>query len=192
VNSTPGARTHTPLDSAPANGQSGNGSSRPVPAAPAPRGRPEACPHAPPCPPPHAPGRQAARVIASHPEQGWSLLCNGVVVFDDTGALLPDRSVIEPDRLTYQPGTTGTPQAGHARTVAPVPAGRAREGGLRRPGPAMAGAALATWPTLGAADGTAPGSQQQHHPARLRGRRVLEQAVPSHRGQRERMAADAW
>jgi len=24
------------------------------------------------------------------PEQGWSLLCNGVVVFDDAGALLPD------------------------------------------------------------------------------------------------------
>jgi len=24
------------------------------------------------------------------PEQGWSLLCNGVVVFDDAVALLPD------------------------------------------------------------------------------------------------------
>ena len=27
--------------------------------------------------------------MASHPEQGWSLLCNGVVIFEDTGALLP-------------------------------------------------------------------------------------------------------
>ena len=27
--------------------------------------------------------------MASHPEQGWSLLCNGVVIFDDGGALLP-------------------------------------------------------------------------------------------------------
>jgi hypothetical protein len=27
--------------------------------------------------------------VASHPEQGWSLLCNGVVLFDDGGELLP-------------------------------------------------------------------------------------------------------
>jgi hypothetical protein len=38
----------------------------------------------------------AARTIASHPEQGWSLLCNGVVLFEDTGALLPDGRVIAP------------------------------------------------------------------------------------------------
>ena len=32
--------------------------------------------------------------MAGHPEQGWSLLCNGVVLFDDMGELLPDgRSV---------------------------------------------------------------------------------------------------
>ena len=34
--------------------------------------------------------------MASHPEQGWSLLCNGVVVFEDTGALLPDGRSIAP------------------------------------------------------------------------------------------------
>ncbi len=34
--------------------------------------------------------------MTSHPEQGWSLLCNGVVVFDDTGALLPDGRSIPP------------------------------------------------------------------------------------------------
>ncbi|MFJ6355176.1 DUF5999 family protein [Streptomyces sp. NPDC092046] len=28
--------------------------------------------------------------MAAHPEQGWSLLCNALVVFDDTGELLPD------------------------------------------------------------------------------------------------------
>jgi Family of unknown function (DUF5999) len=190
VSSAPGARTHTARGSGPVSGPPGNGSSRPVPAAPAPGGRPEACPHAPPCPPPHAPGRQAARVIADHPEQGWSLLCNGVVVFDDTGALLPDGSVIESDRLTCWPGTTGTAQAGHARTVVPVPAGRAREAGLRRPGTALAGAALATSPAPGAADGTAPGSQQ--HPVRLRGRRVPARAVAPQGGHRERMTADAW
>jgi hypothetical protein len=31
----------------------------------------------------------AAKVIAAHPEQGWSLLCNGVIAFDDGGAIIP-------------------------------------------------------------------------------------------------------
>jgi hypothetical protein len=34
--------------------------------------------------------RAAAHVVAGHPEQGWSLLCNGIVLFDDGGLLLPD------------------------------------------------------------------------------------------------------
>lgn len=29
-------------------------------------------------------------MVSGHPEQGWTLLCNGVIVFDDTGELLPD------------------------------------------------------------------------------------------------------
>ncbi|HWG60621.1 MAG TPA: DUF5999 family protein [Streptosporangiaceae bacterium] len=33
------------------------------------------CQHALPCPPPDAPDCAAGRVIACHPEQGWSLLC---------------------------------------------------------------------------------------------------------------------
>jgi len=40
--------------------------------------------------------REAARVLAGHPEQGWSLLCNGVIAFDDTGELLPDGSIVVP------------------------------------------------------------------------------------------------
>jgi hypothetical protein len=28
--------------------------------------------------------------MADQPEQGWSLLCNGVIVLDDGGELLPD------------------------------------------------------------------------------------------------------
>ncbi|HEX6528128.1 MAG TPA: DUF5999 family protein [Streptosporangiaceae bacterium] len=36
-----------------------------------------------------APDRHAARTVAGHPEQGWALLCNGVVLFDDGGELLP-------------------------------------------------------------------------------------------------------
>jgi hypothetical protein len=48
-----------------------------------------ACRHHPRCPAATAPDRDAAHIMATHPEQGWSLLCNGVVVFDDFGELLP-------------------------------------------------------------------------------------------------------
>jgi Family of unknown function (DUF5999) len=58
------------------------------------------CIHQPPCPAPDAPDHDAARVVATHPEQGWSLLCNGVVVFDDTGELLPDGGIVAPHRPT--------------------------------------------------------------------------------------------
>ncbi|MHB1594615.1 MAG: DUF5999 family protein [Streptosporangiaceae bacterium] len=58
------------------------------------------CPHTPPCPSASAPDHDAARTLISHPEQGWSLLCNGVVVFEDTGELLPGGDVIGPHRPT--------------------------------------------------------------------------------------------
>jgi len=58
------------------------------------------CPHTPACPDASSHDREAAHTIASHPEQGWSLLCNGVVVFDDTGELLPDGATIAPHRPT--------------------------------------------------------------------------------------------
>ena len=48
------------------------------------------CTHEPHCASAADIARAAARVIASHPEQGWSLLCNGIVLFDDGGLLLPD------------------------------------------------------------------------------------------------------
>jgi hypothetical protein len=50
------------------------------------------CHHFPRYPSATAPGRHAARTVATHPEQGWSLLCNGVVLFDDNGELLPSRA----------------------------------------------------------------------------------------------------
>ncbi len=56
------------------------------------------CKHQPPCPAAESPDREAARVMAAHPEQGWGLLCNGVILFDDTGELLPDGSVVPPHR----------------------------------------------------------------------------------------------
>ncbi len=48
------------------------------------------CRHTPACPSADAADRDAAHVLSAHPEQGWSLLCNGVVVFEDFGEILPD------------------------------------------------------------------------------------------------------
>jgi hypothetical protein len=45
----------------------------------------------------------AARVAVSHPEQGWSLLCNGIVLFDDAGALLPGGQAIVVPAATALP-----------------------------------------------------------------------------------------
>ena len=47
----------------------------------------------------HGPDRDAARIPVARPEQGWSLLCNGVILFDDTGELLPDGRAIAPRRV---------------------------------------------------------------------------------------------
>jgi len=60
--------------------------------------RPVQCPHRPPCPDAYAPDRDAAHIRVGHPEQGWWLLCNGVVMFDDTGELLPDGRAVGPHR----------------------------------------------------------------------------------------------
>ena len=54
------------------------------------------CNHVPRCPAPSARERLAALVAQAHPEQGWYLLCNGVVSFDDGGALLPNGESIAP------------------------------------------------------------------------------------------------
>ncbi|MFD9005489.1 DUF5999 family protein [Streptomyces sp. NPDC059582] len=53
------------------------------------------CVHQPSCPSADAP---AAHVVAARPEQGWSLLCDGTIAFDDTGELRPDGRVVAPHR----------------------------------------------------------------------------------------------
>jgi hypothetical protein len=58
------------------------------------------CQHRPPCPSADRPDHDAARTVAFHPKQGWSLLCNGVVLFDDLGELLPDGRSRAPHRTT--------------------------------------------------------------------------------------------
>jgi hypothetical protein len=54
------------------------------------------CSHQPPCPDALAPDRIAARLVARNPEQGWRLLCNGVVLFDDGSQRLPDGQTVSP------------------------------------------------------------------------------------------------
>ncbi|MEU8729474.1 DUF5999 family protein [Streptomyces tendae] len=68
------------------------------------------CTHRPSCPAAQSPAAQSpaaespearvvtAHVVAAHPEQGWNLLCDGTVVFDDTGELLPDGRAVAPRR----------------------------------------------------------------------------------------------
>jgi hypothetical protein len=57
------------------------------------------CQHQPRCPKWPAPDHLAARIVADQPGQGWSLLCNGVILFDDGGELLPDGQAVAPDRV---------------------------------------------------------------------------------------------
>lgn len=56
------------------------------------------CRHEPQCPAADRPDHDAAKVIAEHHDQGWVLLCGGIVVYDDTGETLPDGTFIEPHR----------------------------------------------------------------------------------------------
>ncbi len=50
------------------------------------------------CPPAAATDHQRARVIACFPEQGWSLLCNGVIAFHDGGELSPTGRAVPAQR----------------------------------------------------------------------------------------------
>ena len=61
------------------------------------------CQHRPACPAGHAPDCPAARVVGGHPGQGWSLLCNGVVLFEDGGAVLADGRAVAPPASAVRP-----------------------------------------------------------------------------------------
>ncbi|MET8679970.1 DUF5999 family protein [Streptomyces sp. NPDC004647] len=56
------------------------------------------CRHDPPCPTADASDREAAKMVARDDVSGWTMLCNGVLLFDDTGELLPDGRSIAPHR----------------------------------------------------------------------------------------------
>ncbi|MFE5537128.1 DUF5999 family protein [Streptomyces sp. NPDC056492] len=56
------------------------------------------CWHQPCCPTADAPDREAARTITRDGVTGYALLCNGVLLFDDTGELLPDGRIVASPR----------------------------------------------------------------------------------------------
>ncbi|OKJ10593.1 hypothetical protein AMK21_30425 [Streptomyces sp. CB00316] len=100
------------------------------------------CQHTPRCPSADSPDREAARIVAAHPEQGWSLLCNSLLLWEDTGALLPDGQVVAPHRPTDTLGAlilrypdqqasliVGTPGSGKTNVAALHAAMEARSAG---------------------------------------------------------------
>src|SRR5436309_3287107 len=105
------------------------------------------CSHRPSCPSADHRDHDAARTVAFHPEQGWSLLCNGVIVFDDMGEILPGGRVIP--RTALPPSgcpsrrerenrrKTGSPPAQIAR-AAPEATGPRRQVKMIWPPAAMA------------------------------------------------------
>ncbi|MFF3359110.1 DUF5999 family protein [Streptomyces sp. NPDC002917] len=56
------------------------------------------CEHSTPCPPANAADHLAASVLVGHAGADWSVLCNGVILFEDTGYLLPTGGVVGPRR----------------------------------------------------------------------------------------------
>lgn len=104
------AADHTAGEAAPAGGAHDRGNRmvhRRPPSGSPPGSRPERvtamCQHRPACPSADDPDRDAARVLVSQPGQGWSLLCNGVVLFDDLGEILPNGAVTGTDEQPVAP-----------------------------------------------------------------------------------------
>lgn len=56
------------------------------------------CQHTPHCPTADQSDREAAKPTARDDVMGWTLLCNGVLLFEDTGELLPNGTIIAPHR----------------------------------------------------------------------------------------------
>jgi hypothetical protein len=105
-----------------------------------------ACPHERVCPAADSRDRDAARVVRTHPDQGWSLLCNGVILFEDTGEILPTGATVEPRRfLPARPLTPITPTG--ASLAGTTLAGTTLAGTLSA-GASLAGAVAAGKPSL--------------------------------------------
>ena len=77
------------------------------------------CAHSPQCPAADSAARTLAVVIADHHEQGWTLLCNGVVHFDDGADLLPGGTIAGHGAISGDPavGNCSSSGAGRARVA---------------------------------------------------------------------------
>ncbi len=58
------------------------------------------CTHTPHCPPASDARSATACTVNAHPEQGWSRLCNGVILFEDHGMILPSGAAIPSPRAS--------------------------------------------------------------------------------------------
>lgn len=80
------------------------------------------CQHVPPCPTGDQSDGEATKPRARDDIVDWALLCNGVLLFDDTGELQPNGTVVAPHRPT---GATGaahmTSVTGKPDIIGPVP-----------------------------------------------------------------------
>ncbi|QTA36722.1 DUF5999 family protein [Streptomyces sp. CA-256286] len=56
------------------------------------------CKHSPTCPNADAADHEAAKAVLRDDVTGFARLCNGVILFNDTGELLPDNTIIAPHR----------------------------------------------------------------------------------------------
>ena len=72
-------------------------------------------------------GYLAAQIVADQPQQGWSLLCNGVILFDDGGELLPDGCAVAPAAVVRRAPCRWPPELVAMSRTTQVKAQRARE-----------------------------------------------------------------
>ena len=72
------------------------------------------CQHQPRCPEWPAPDHLAARIVADQPGQGWSLLCNGVIEFDDGGSQHSPPRSHPPNRISSLTGAVSPARHAHA------------------------------------------------------------------------------
>lgn len=70
-----------------------------------PQGR-SMCVHEPRCPDADSSDREAAVVTASCPQDGYTIRCNGVIMFEDTGGILPNGELIAPHRAMADAGAS--------------------------------------------------------------------------------------
>jgi hypothetical protein len=74
------------------------------------------CQHTPDFPSSDAADACKAHVRTPHPEQGWYLLCNGVIFFEDGGAILPNGAVLG-NRRSHQAAFSSEGLPASSRTM---------------------------------------------------------------------------